>query len=403
MFLMLRLAFCFILLFSFVGLDCLFAEVAVKSKTVSAKTDPRKSKIPSRKTVHKSQLPASADGGDSPWKRGARQQALRMRALAAPEALYWISSIDTSSEVGSRQALGFAMQFTENWEFTVFDRLSFFALKTGGRSAGRQSLELRVSRAPGNAFRPWFSLSPYCNFHEGRGARPSLASGFVKGRKNGASVEAEAFAWQPWDEGYYTILEDGERFGGALGLSLPFGEVLVLNARGHYEELTLGTWAKHTAQYAGNRYGVNARSYLRVIRRKGEETGRGFRNDDLRDVYPTGSELGLFVGIDWRRYSRPDFFNAFYPAPMVFGQQLGMAFQKAFSPHLGISGEAYIGRDPDRKLRIGELAGVSLRLNLPLSPSFRFWLAGNYAKTSATIESSNGSESILSLGLNYNF
>ena len=402
MLLTLRLGLCLLLMLGLCAPHCQAQEKAT-ARTAPAKATAQKARAPLKKAIKAKAVPAPANPGDSLLKRRARRQALHLRVQRELEALYWGSSINTTSEVGSRHGMGFVLPFAENWEFVALDRVSFFALKTGGRSAGRESLELRVARAVGNSFRPWFSVISYFNFNEARGARPSIAGGFSKSWRNGASIEAEGFGWHPWDEGYYTILGDGERHGGALGFTAPLGDRLALSARGHYEELTLGTWAKTGAQYAGNRYGVNARTYLRVLQGKNEFMGHGFRNEDLRDEYLTGSELDLYVGIDWRRYSKPDFFHAFNPAPMVFGQQLGMVFQKAFSPHLGISGEAYLGRDPDRKLRIGELAGASLRLNVPVSPRFRFWLAGNYAKTSANLESSGGAESIISVGLNYTF
>lgn len=434
-------------------------------------------------------MPAASQ--DAPWKRKARIEDARGRLLYRPELMYHGSVIESSSEAGSRHAAGAVMPLTDDWELAILDRVSYFALKQGisvdslqidaaaapkpknpdgkagkeapgdalpsrkipsykyslGKStrsgryaAGRESLELRLGKKPGNSLRPWLSVTPYTNFGDAKGEHVSIASGFSKTWKNGAGVFAELFAWRPWDEGYYTILNDGQRHGGALTFSWPWGSRFALSGRVHYEELALGTAAKSRApdvvnpdslkletrasgksrdlipeldrnlinresgwQYAGNRYGVNAKGYLKLLKKNSGFMGYGFRNEDLWNEFLVGSELGIYANVDWQRYNRPDAFNAFYPVPKVFAQQLGVSGQYAFSPHFGVSCDAYLGRDPERDLKFGEIGGVNARMTVVINPHFRLWGSYIYSKSGATLESGSGAENIFSIGFNYKF
>lgn len=342
-------------------------------------------------------------GTDTRLKRKARLQGIRMRMLYGPETLYHGSFISSDTERGSRHVAGAVMPLNERWEITLLNHLSLFSLKEDNRSAGRESMLVRVGMGQGESFRPWFALTPYTNFGDARGDRASIATGMSKTWKDGTSLTSEVYAWRPWDEGYYTITEDGYRHGGALALTLPITKKLILSTRSLYEQLALGSKAKSGEQYAGSRYGWNARAYYRLLQREGAFMGHGFRNDDLWNEYLVGSELGVFVHLDWQRYQSPEDFDALSPVPKAFAQQLGFSYQHAFSPHLGLSAESYVGRDPDRNLHFGELLGVNMRLTMLFNPQFRIWCALGYTKTNTTLESEGGSENTVSFGINYNF
>lgn len=355
----------------------------------------------------------SASGAKSPYdspgeedtllKRRARLQGMRMRRLYGPELAYQGFFINSKEESGSRHTVAATMPLTESWEGAVFEHVSFFSLKRGNDSAGRESARLRIGMNPGRSFRPWFALTPYFNFGEAEGQGLGVAAGISNTWRNGANLSGEVFAWRPWDEGYSTIVEDGRKHGVALAFTLPFTRKLLLSGRAYYEELELGGGAKSGAQNAGRRYALNARAYCRLLHRDGAYMGYGFRDDDLWNEYLTGSELGIFVQADFQRYSKPDGFEALHPVPEVFAQEMGISFQYAFSPHLGLTAEGFIGRDPDRDLQFGELAGLNGRLMLVANPHLRIWAGASYVKTTTTLESSGGEETIVSLGITYAF
>lgn len=342
-------------------------------------------------------------GPDTPWKRKARLQGIRMRMLQGPEALYHGSFISSDSEYGSRHVAGAVMPLNERWELSALNHVSVFSVRQENQGAGRESMHLRVGMGPGKSFRPWFSLAPYINFGDARGERASIATGMSKNWKDGTHLAAEVYAWRPWDEGYHTMIEDGHRHGGTLAFTLPVTRQLTFSTRAHYEELALGSKAKSGAQYAGSRYGWNARAYYRLLQREAAFMGHGFRSDDLWNEYLVGSELGVFMHLDWQRYEKPERFTALYPVPEAFGQQLGFSYQHAFSPHLGLTAESYIGRDPDRHLRFGDVLGVNMRLTMLMDPQFRVWGALGYVKSNTTLESNGNSENTVSLGINYHF
>lgn len=342
-------------------------------------------------------------GADTPWKRKARLHGMRMRMLHGPEAMYHGSFISSDSEYGSRHIAGAVVPVHEHWEIITLNHLSVFSLKQGNHNAGREAMVVRVGMGPGKSFRPWFALSPYFNFGDAHGEGASIATGMSKSWKDGTNLATEIYAWRPWDEGYYTIIEDGQRHGGALALTLPITKKLTFSTRTFYEELELGAKAKSGAQYAGNRYGWNARAYYRLLQREAAFIGHGFRSDDLWNEYLVGSELGVFMHLDWQRYTKPKGFDALYPVTEAFAQQVGFSYQHAFSPHWGLTAESYIGRDPDRGLRFGDLLGLNMRLTMLLSPQFQIWCALGYAKTNTTLESDGGAENTVSLGIHYNF
>lgn len=348
-------------------------------------------------------LPALLPGDDDAVKRGARRAGTRMRALYGPQATYHNAIIDAEEESGSRQTVAATMPFTEVWEGAVFGHLSFFSLKHGSHDAGREALGLRVGMNPGRTFRPWFALMPYQNFGDAGGQGLGVAAGMSETWRNGTYLSAEVFAWRPWDEGYYTIVEDGRKHGAALALTLPFTNRLTLDSRAYYEELELGEGARSGAQYAGNRYALNARASYRLLRRDGAAMGYGFRDDALWNEYLVGSELGIFAQVDFQRYFRPDGFAALNPVPEVFAQEVGLSLQYAFSPHLGLTAEGFIGRDPDRDLRFGELGGVNGRLTVVATPNLRVWAGASYMKTNTTLESSGGEETSFLFGIQYVF
>lgn len=340
---------------------------------------------------------------DTALKRKTRLLGTRMRTLYGPEAAYQNAFIDAEEERGSRHTIGVTLPLTEVWEGAVFGHLSFFSLKRGSHDAGRESMDLRVGMNPGSAFRPWFALTPYLNFGDAEGQGVGIAAGLAETWRNGANLSGEVFAWRPWDEGYYTIVEDGRKHGAALALALPFTDRLTLNSRAYYEELELGGGARSGAQYAGNRYAINTRACYRLLRRDGAYMGYGFRDDILWNEYLVGSELGIFLQVDFQRYFKPDGFDALNPVPEVFAQEVGLSLQYAFSPHFGLTAEGFLGRDPDRDLQFGELAGVNGRLTVVATPNLRIWAGASYMKTNTTLESSGGEETTVSFGINYAF
>lgn len=131
--------------------------------------------------------------------------------------------------------------------------------------------------------------------------------------------------------------------------------------------------------------------------------GYGFRDDRLWNEYLVGSELGIFLQVDFQRYFKPDGFDALNPVPEVFAQEVGLSLQYAFSPHFGLTAEGFLGRDPDRDLQFGELAGVNGRLIVVATPNLRIWAGASYMKTNTTLESSGGEETAISFGINYAF
>lgn len=349
------------------------------------------------------EFPYDAPGEDNvAWKRRARLIGMHIRALHGPEAAYQGFFINSREERGSRHTVAATAPLTEFWEGAVFSHASLFSLKRGKGNAGRESLRLRIGMNPGRTFRPWFALTPYVNFGEADGQGLGIAAGMAKTWRNGANLSGEVFAWRPWDEGYYTIIEDGRKHGAALAFTLPFTRNLILSSRAYYEELELGGGAKSGAQDAGKRYAINTRASYRLLHRDGA-MGYGFRDDNLWNEYLVGSELGMFIQVDFQRYFRPDGFKALHPVPEVFAQEIGLSLQYAFSPHMGLTAEGFIGRDPDRDLQFGELAGLNGRLTLVVNPNLRIWAGASYTKTTTTLESSGGEETIASVGIHYTF
>lgn len=353
--------------------------------------------------LRRSSFPYDIVGEDDSWKRQARLQGARMRALYGPELAYQMFSINTEDEVGSRQMAGAVFPLDELWEGAIFDHISYFSLKDVSKNAGREALRFRIGMNPARTFRPWFTVMPYVNFGDAEGNGVGLALGMTNAWRNGTVLSLGAFAWNPWDEGYHTFVEDGRRSGATLSFTLPFTKDFILSTRAYYEELELGPGAKSGPQYAGNRYVVNSRAYLRLLSRDNAFMGYGFRDDDLWSEYLIGSELGIFAQVDFQRYFRPDGFDALNPVPEVFAQEIGFSLQYAFSPRLGLTAEGFLGRDPDRDLQFGELAGLSARLTLLASPNLRIWAGASYLKTNASLESSGGEETTVLIGINYAF
>lgn len=340
---------------------------------------------------------------DMGLKRQERIQGMRIRTLYGPQAIYHSTFIDADDEAGSRHTVGASIPLSEFWEMAVLDHISYFALKNESKYAARESIELRIGMNPGMDFNPWFALRPYINFDGAEGEGIGLETGFSNKWKNGAVLSAEAFAWRPWDEGYSTIIEDGRKYGVGAAFTLPVVKNLQLSGRASYEEYDLGFGAKSGAQYAGNRYMINARGYCRLFHLDGAYMDTGFRTDDLKDEYLVGTELGAFIQVDFQRYFKPDGFHAVNPVSEVFAQDAGMSFQYAFSPRLGLTGEGFIGRDPDRDLQFGELYGLRGRLITVVSPHIRIWAEAAHLKTNTTLESAGGSETTITFGINYAF
>lgn len=340
---------------------------------------------------------------DSVLKRKARLLGMRMRILYGPEATYQGDFIDSQDEKGSRHTVTATIPLTEIWEGAVFDHLSIFSLKKRKSYVGRESMRLRIGMNPGRTLRPWFALTPYVNFGDAEGQGVGITAGMTTMWRNGASMSGELFAWRPWDEGYYTIVEDGRKHGVALAFTLPFTSRLTLNSRASYEELELGGGAKSGEQNAGHRYFLNTRASYALFHRAGAVMGHGFRDNDLWNEYLVGSELGIFMQVDFQRYFRPDGFDAFNPVPKVFAQEAGFFFQYAFSPHIGLATEAIIGRDPDRDLQFGEIAGMKGSLIVVVNPNLRIQAGASYMKTSTVLESFGGEERIVSLDIHYSF
>ena len=348
---------------------------------------------------------------DAVLKRKARLQGVRMRTLYGPGASYQGAFIDAEEEHGSRHTFAATRPLNEVWEATVFEHVSFFSLKSNSRSkrkshsAGRESVSLRIGMNPSMAFRPWFTLTPYANFGGADGEGMGVAAGISNTWQNGANLSGEIFGWRPWDEGYYTIIEDGRKHGTDLSLTLPFTKKLILGSRAYYEELRLGGDAKHGSQNAGHRYAINTKVYYRLLHREGAYMGYGFRDDNLWNEYLIGSELGIFMQLDFQRYHRSSKLKreVINPEPKIFAQEIGLSLKHAISPHLGLTTEGFVGRDTVRNLQFGKLAGINGRLVLVKNPHLRMWVGASYVKYSSALESSGGKEKIASLGINCAF
>lgn len=336
-------------------------------------------------------------------KRQGRIEGMRMRTLYGPQSIYHSAFIDAEDEAGSRHTIGVSIPLSKSWEIGLFENISYFALKKDNHHAARESTDIRLGLNPGHSFRPWLTLSPYFNFDDAKGEGLGVALGFTNIWRNGAVLSAEAYAWRPWDEGYSTIIENGQKHGVGADFTLPILKNLQIIARAFYEELELGEGAKSGAQYAGHRYLINVRGYCRLLHSDEAYMDYGFRSDDLKNEFLAGTELGIFMQADFQRYFKPGGFHAVNPVPEVFAQELGISFQKAISPRLGITGEGFIGRDPDRDLKFGELYGLRGRFLAVLSPHVRVWAEAAYLKTNTTLESAGGRETTISFGLNYAF
>ncbi len=206
-----------------------------------------------------------------------------------------------------------------------------------------------------------------------------------------------------WDEGYETIVQDGRRHGFTGSITVPVDRRLVLSATGGYEWLELGPHAPGGRQYAGRRGTWAVRAEWTALKRDSAYMGYGFRDETLWAEQLVPIDLGFWGEIGGERYIRPNGFIILNPTERSLYERLGIFYNQAISPHIGINTEAYIGQDPLRDIRFGDAYGLTLRLTVLLNTRVKLWAGYGYESSSTRMESGGGPDSYLSFGMNANF
>ena len=343
------------------------------------------------------------DSADTKWRRQARLQGVRMRMLNGPEAAFAWDGYSSDTERGWRGHAGAVVPLNPRWELAILDKTAFFEQKEDGRTAGLEALTLRLGANPSQSFRPWVAVTPYVGLDDGDGVGVGLSGGVMKSWQSGMSLRGEAYAWQPWDEGYDTAAQDGRSHGVRIQGTMPVDRRLTLTGGIEYEWLELGPHAPGGSQYAGRRGGWNIRAEYLLLKRDDAYMGYGFREQTLWDEQLVPVELGVFADISWQRYIRPDGFEVLSPTRKSLRERVGLFYNQAVSPHIGFNAEAFVGQDPRRGIGPGELYGVTLRLNLVINPHWRIWGGWGYESNRDTLAGGGGPDRYFSFGLNYNF
>lgn len=264
-------------------------------------------------------------------------------------------------------------------------------------------MTLRLGANPSMSFRPWVAITPYAWFGDGDGVGLGISGGLSKRWSSGITLTGESFAFEPWDEGYETAREDGRSHGLRVEASLPVDRRLTLSGGVEYEWLELGPHADSGSQSAGRRGNWNLRADWLLLKRDGAYMGYGFRDPTLWNEQLVPVELGFFADIYWQRYVKPHGFTALNPTRKSLRERVGVFYNQAFSPHLGINAEAYIGQDTRRQIDPGDLYGFSVRLNYVVSPHLRLWCGWGYESASENLEGGGGPDRNFSIGLHGNF
>ena len=343
------------------------------------------------------------DSADTRWRRQARLTGVQMRMLNGPEGVLHSEGVSSTSEKGGRTYAGAVVPLSPRWELAVINKLASFELKETGRKAGLDALRLRVGANPSVSFRPWFEMTPYIGLRDRGGGGVGLAAGVSKLWSSGMSLEGEAYAWQPWDEGYETALNDGRSHGIRLRGTLPVDRRLTFTGEAGYEWLRLGPNAPGGAENAGHRGSWLLRAEYKLLKRDGCYMGYGFREETLWNEQLVPMELGLFADIYRERYSKPRGFTALNPTERSLRERVGVFYYQAVSPKIGFNAEAFIGQDPSRGIDAGELYGFAARLNLVFSPRLRMWCGWGFDSSNSSLSGGGGPNRSFSFGLNYNF
>ncbi len=343
------------------------------------------------------------DSADTKWRRQARTTGVRMRMLNGPEAAFSSEGVSSSSERGSRNFMGAVVPLNPRWELTALNKLADFKQLESGNRAGLDALTLRIGANPSVSFRPWFEATPYIGLGDRGGWGVGFAAGVAKSWSSGMSLEGEAHYGQPWDEGYETAVQDGKSHGVRLRGSMPVDRRLTLTAEAGYEWLELGRRAPGGSERAGHRGDWQVRAEYKLLKRDDAYMGYGFREPTLWNEQLVPVEFGVFADIYGQRYRRPDGFTALNPAEESFRQRVGLFYYQAVSPHIGFNMEAYVGADPGRDIREGDLYGLSIRLNLVVSPRLRAWFGWGYENGSSDLSGGGGPDKNFSFGFNWNF
>lgn len=348
-------------------------------------------------------LDRGIDSADTKWRRQARTTGVRMRMLNGPEANTAVELPSSGTEKGLRHYAGAVVPLNSRWELAVLNRLGMFELKETGGKAGLESVTVRVGANPSVSFRPWFAVTPYTGLRDGDGVGVGISGGLAKSWRSGMTLEAEAFAFQPWDEGYETAYNDGRSHGFRVQGTMPVDRRLTITAGVEYEWLELGPHAPGGSGYAGRRGSLDARIEYLLLKRDSSYMGYGFRDQSLWYEQLVPIELGLFADVHVQRYIRPRGFDTLNPTEKSFRQRIGLFYNQAISPHLGFNAEAYVGQDPRRGMDPGDLYGVTFRLNAVVNPHLRFWCGWGFESDNDSLSGGGGPDRTWSMGMSYNF
>lgn len=343
------------------------------------------------------------DSADTKWRRQARLTGVRMRMLNGPQLAFAAEGYSSDTERGVRNRLGAVVPLNPRWELAALDRMGIYNLKDGDKRAGLEALTLRVGANPSVSFRPWFAMTPYVGLWDADGVGLGLSGGVEKSWPSGISLRGEAYAWEPWDEGYDTVVQDGRRHGFQVQGTLPIDRRLTLTGTAGYEWLELGPRAPGGSCYAGRRGNWSVRAQWIALRRDGAYMGYGFRDTSLWSEELVPVEFGFFGEVSGQRYHRPEGFNILNPTEKSLRERVGIVYNQAISPHLGFNSEAYVGQDPRRGMGFGELYGATFRMNLLVNVNLRLWFGWGYESESNNMESGGGPTSYYSFGLHWIF
>lgn len=348
-------------------------------------------------------LDRGIDSADVKWRRQARETGGRMRMLIGPEGAFASDLTSSETERGGRNYLGAVMPLNPRWELAVINKLALFRLEATGRRAGLDAVTFRFGANPAVSFRPWFEATPYMGLGDREGGGIGFAGGLSKSWSSGISLQGEAHAWMPWDEGYETAQQDGRSHGVRVRGTLPVDRRLGFSGEAGFEWLELGPRAPGGRESAGRRGNWQVRAEYKLLKRDGAYMGHGFREQTLWDEQLVPVEFGVFADVRQERYWKPDGFTVLNPTEKSMRQRVGLFYYQALSPHIGFTAEAFVGRDPDREIQAGDLYGAAAWLNIVLNPCWRLWLGWGYESSSGNLSGGGGPTRNLSLGFNYNF
>lgn len=342
------------------------------------------------------------DSSDVKWRRQARITGVRMRMLNGPEIAGDTDYFSSDYERGTRFHLGGIMPVNSRWELAALSRTGAFQLRETGERAGVEAVTLRIGANPSVSFRPWLSITPYTGLWQSDALGVGVAAGAQKSF-GGLSFTGRAFAFEPWDEGYDTALHDGRRHGFEFTTSIQVDRRLTINAAAGYEWLELGPHAPNGRENAGRRFNWMLRADWIALKRDGAYMGYGFRDPSLWSEQLVPCDFGFFAQVGGERYFQPENFTTINPTRRSMSERVGFFLNQAISPHIGVNVEGYVGQDPYREIRRGDLYGLTARLNVVVNERFRMWAGWGHESSSTSLESGSGPTRYLSFGFNVNF